>query len=56
MVTLDRTSAEHALLILDNGDAYDVYGMAWSEIKAEGVALADSLGVKIEVFNANLPE
>jgi len=56
MVTLDRTNKTHALLILDNGDAYDVYGDNWQEIKEEAIAMADCMGVIIETFNAEIPE
>lgn len=56
MVTLDRTAKDHALLILPNGLQYDVYGEDWPELKSEAAALAESLGISIDVFNSDLPE
>lgn len=54
--TLDRQDPEYALLVLDNGERYDIYGEDWADLKEAAIALADHLGVKITVFNSELPE
>lgn len=54
--TLDRNTAETALLTLSNGDVFEIYGADWCEMKADAIGLAASLGVEIEIFNSELPE
>jgi len=54
--TLDRQSVYYALLCIDNGAQYDVYGDNWLELEAEARLLAASLGVEITVFNSEAPE
>lgn len=56
MVTFDRDSEEHGLLILPNGDQYDVYGSSIEELKQAALELASILEVEIEVWNLELPE
>lgn len=46
----------NGLLILSNGDQYDVCGTTIAELKADALALAESLGVKIDVWNLEYPE
>lgn len=54
--TLDRQSADHALLCLGTGEVYDVYGSNWTELREEAAAIATHIGVEIEVFNSEVPE
>ena len=56
MTTLDRQSDHHAFLILEDGRVFDIYGDDWAEICADARALADHLGVVIDVFNSEAPE
>lgn len=61
MITLDLQkneagSAHWALLCLANGDQFDCYGETIADVKADAIALADSLGVTIDTFNLEQPE
>ena len=55
-ITLDRHTKDSAVLTLADGSQYDVYGADWSEMKADAIALASSLGVEIEIFNSEVAE
>lgn len=56
ITTLDRQSADYALLCLSTGEVYDVYGSDWTELCEEAAAVAAHIGVEIEVFNSEIPE
>ena len=45
-----------ALLCLQNGDQYDVYGNTLSEVREEAKAIAESIGIEIDTWNMELPE
>lgn len=56
MTTIDRFNETTAELTLADGRKFEVYGDNWTELCADARALADHLGVTIDVFNSIGPE
>lgn len=60
MVTVDlQTKSEAgfwALLCLQNGDQYDLYGDTLADIRAAAEELGEHLGVTVDTWNLELPE
>lgn len=46
----------NGFLTLSNGEQYDVCGSTVAELKADALALAESLGIEIDVWNLEFPE
>lgn len=56
IATLDRQSADHALLCVSDGRVFDVYADDWQGMEEEANSIAGFYGIEIETFNPQLPE
>jgi hypothetical protein len=54
--TLDRQTADYALLCAADGRVWEIYGDNWAELKADAQAVAEAEGLTIELYNSEIPE
>ena len=54
--TLDRQTADYAILCAADGRTWDVYGDNWAELREEARLIAAHEGLTIDLYNSETPE